>query len=416
MRICHATNFWPNRFGHAHYTDALIQGIRAHRPEPHLIAAEGDSDYLDTEAYRSIPCWRRGEDFVDRLSAAIRTMKADLVVVQYSEDLFGNDDRLPRLLRKLADAGVFTTVVYHSTYPPEWKSGCKPGETVGDFDRAVAAAASAMIVHSSRMRQDLVGRGVDPDGIVVIPHGSKAMPERDPRESRIALGLPPDAPVVLFFGYIWLGKGLDFLLEVFGRVAKRVPDAWLFVGGHTRHERILSRAYMAWLHGRTRQLGIHERTKMWGSYVPDDQVPTIYSAADVVALPYRQNYSSSSGVVHQTAGTGKLMLCSRIAKFDEVGQFISPDLLVDPWDAQEWADALARMLRDEDHAAGLRAKIRAFGEATSWPAVAKLHLAVHDALEAGEAPASAQDPALVAPPPAVDYAPKRLFSIISRMR
>ena len=416
MRICHVTNFWPNRFGHAHYTDALIAGIRAHRPEQHLVAAEGDSGDLETEAYRSVPCWQRDEDYVDRLSTAIRSMGAEVVLCQYSEDLFGTDDRLPRLLRRLSDSGILSQVVYHSTYPAEWKSQHEPGGTVGDFDRAVADAASGMVVHSSRMRQDLVARGLDGDKVVVIPHGSRAMPERDPRESRKILGLPADAPVVLFFGFIWLGKGLDFLLDVFSRVARRVPDAWLFVGGHTRHEKLYSRLYMSYLHARTWQLRIHRRTRMWGSYVPDEQVPTIYSAADVVAMPYRQNYSSSSGVVHQTAGMGKLMLCSRIAKFDEVAQFVAPELVVDPWDVQEWADALERLLRDQEFAARMRAKIRAFGEATSWEAVAKLHLAVHDALAAGKAPATAQDPALVAPPPSIVYEPKRLFSIISQMR
>ena len=30
MKICHVTTFWPNRWGHSHYTDNLIAGMRAH--------------------------------------------------------------------------------------------------------------------------------------------------------------------------------------------------------------------------------------------------------------------------------------------------------------------------------------------------------------------------------------------------
>jgi glycosyltransferase involved in cell wall biosynthesis len=185
------------------------------------------------------------------------------------------------------------------------------------------------------------------------------------------LGLPADAKIVLFFGFIWPGKGLDFLLNVFRDVARQMPEAYLLVGGHTR--RRVWGSYVDYLRLRARLYGLASRSRFWGGYVAEKEVEQVYSAADLVAMPYRQEYSSASGVVHQTAAMGKLMLCSRIAKFDEVRTEIDPALTVPPDDQAGWTSTMVRLLRDETWADDLTRKIRAFAEATSWINVGMLH-------------------------------------------
>jgi hypothetical protein len=69
----------------------------------------------------------------------------------------------------------------------------------------------------------------------------------------------------------------------------------------------------------------------------------------------------------------KLMLCSRIAKFDEVRTEIDPALTVLPDDRAGWTKTMVRLLRDEPWADELTGKIRVFAEATSWTNVGKLH-------------------------------------------
>jgi glycosyltransferase involved in cell wall biosynthesis len=385
MRIAHVTNYWPNRFGHAHYTQNLINAIRTHRPEQHLVIGEGATAAADTEAYKAIPCWSRDADYVDDVVNSLREVKADIAYVQYSNDLFGSDTRFPRLLAAIEANGTRAIVVTHSVYPAGWRSKYQPGGTVGDFDLAVAHAASCLHVHSTRMKTELVARGVPASKVAVIPHGSLPMEARDPAESRAALGIPEGAKVILFFGLIWRGKGLERLLSAVRLLQRRVPEAFLYIGGYTRLRRW--GVYVKYLQLRASMLGIGRRTKLWGAYVPDDAVPTVYSAADVVAMPYLQDYASVSGVVHQTAGMGKLMLCSRISKFDEVGEQISPELLVDAHDTAGWARGLERLLVDAPFAADMRSRILQFADATSWERVAQQHLTLCDALLAGRAAA-----------------------------
>jgi glycosyltransferase involved in cell wall biosynthesis len=221
------------------------------------------------------------------------------------------------------------------------------------------------------MKHDLITRGVAPDRIAVVPHGSRILPEGDVAQSRAQLQIPPDAKVILFFGFIWLGKGIEFLLDVFRGVQRQVPEAFLLVGGHTRHRRWSF--YVSTLRARAALLGVSGRCRFWGGFIPQDIVPSVYATADVVAMPYRQDYSSVSAVVHETAGMGKLMICSRIAKFDEVELNIDRALTAEPNDREAWIETTVRLLRDEEWARQMKAKIRRFAEQTSWENVGKMH-------------------------------------------
>lgn len=379
MKICHITTYWPVcNYGHTHYTENLMRGMRAHQPDKHYILAAQPAAAVDCEEYQCIPAFRAGSDYVDDVASAARQVKPDIAILQHSPDLFGDDNRLPRLVEKLRAMGIHPVVNSHSIYTATQRSGYTPGNTATDLDRAIAQHASLISVHSERMKTDLLARGIPTEKIVVLPHGSKAMEERDVGASRRELDIPADAKVVLFFGYIWLGKGIDFLLSVFGRVAKRMPEAFLYIGGHTRSRKYS--AYVSYLKARSYMLGFGRRARFWGGFVPEDKVPVIYSAADVVAMPYRQDYSSVSGVVHQTSGIGKLMLCSRISKFDEVTTSIDPALTVPENDRDAWVETLVRLLSDEAWAAEMKRKIRAFAEATSWTNVGRMHLDAYQRL------------------------------------
>ena len=371
MRIAHLCTFWPMTTGLSHYADALIHGMRASRAERHIVLGEIGSLAAETDAYECLPCYRREGDYVESVVEAARAKRVELLVIQYANDLFGDDNRLPRLLAALRPLGIKTVVNAHSVYPAKRRTGFRPGRTAGDFDRAVGNHASLITVHSQRMKSDLVSHGLSPERIVVIPHGTPIMPALAAAECRAKLDLPLDAKIILFFGFIWPGKGIDLLLKVFRDVQRQVPEAFLLVAGHTR--RRLWGSYVDYLKLRGRWMGFASHSRFWGGYVAEDKVAQVYSAADVVAMPYQQEYSSASGVVHQTAAMGKLMLCSRIPKFDEVETAIDPALTVAPSDRAAWTRTMVRLLRDEEWGNQLKTKIRDFAESTSWANVGKMH-------------------------------------------
>jgi len=180
------------------------------------------------------PCFSRKEDYVEGILAEHGNCRRIVVFIQYSNDLFGEDNRFPRLLAKLR-APEFAGGECPFGVSGELENRHQARGTVADFDRAMAEHASRLQVHTQRMRRDLLERGIPDQRIVVIPHGSKSMEQHDSLRCRKELGLPENAKLVVFFGFIWPGKGLEFLLKVFKKVARQVPDAFLLVAGHTRN-------------------------------------------------------------------------------------------------------------------------------------------------------------------------------------
>src|SRR5947208_2598069 len=98
----------------------------------------------------------------------------------------------------------------------------------GTLYRGVARRAAAVVVASDRERDDVLANGVPSEKVHVRGNG---FPE--PLESRIdgdlrgELGIPPDAPLVLYVGRIAAGKGIDHLLAAL----HALPDAHLVVAG-----------------------------------------------------------------------------------------------------------------------------------------------------------------------------------------
>ncbi len=383
MRIGHVSTFWPKRCAFPAYTESLILGMRAHRPDTHVVLAERPADAAETASWRCVPTFHRGEDYVDAIVARAVEERLDVVEVQYANDVLGDDERFPRLVAALDRAGIAAVVNNHSVYPERRRTRLRDAAT---FDRAVAERAAALVVHTPRMRDMLVARGIGADKVHVFPHGTKAVTLPAQGGARARLGLPPDAKIVLFFGFIWSGKGLDFLLTAFARLVRRVPEALLYVGGYTRRKWLPGEIYMAYLKSRARLLGIAPRTVWYGDFVPEHAVDDVYAASDVVALPYKQDYASSSAVVHQAAGMERVPFCSRIFKFDEVGDGISPELVAD-LDPEAWAKGLERLLRDEPFAADIRRRVARFRDETAWARIGARRLALFDSLVASSAPA-----------------------------
>jgi glycosyltransferase involved in cell wall biosynthesis len=102
---------------------------------------------------------------------------------------------------------------------------------------AFTHGANRIVTPSAWSRDRLVDGGMDPAGIVVVPHGVQAgtfMPLQpaDRRASRAALGIADDAPLFLNVGVATWNKGLDLLIKAFAVVRQRHRGARLMLKDH----------------------------------------------------------------------------------------------------------------------------------------------------------------------------------------
>ncbi|MCS6848830.1 MAG: glycosyltransferase [Anaerolineae bacterium] len=178
-----------------------------------------------------------------------------------------------------------------------------------------------------------------------------------PREqARAKLGLPLDAPVVLFFGFVRRYKGLRHLIEAMRIVRDRLPDAKLLVVGEFWED---ERPY----HDLIRQLGLQDAVQIYNQYIPNDQITVYFSAADAVALPYLE--ATQSGVAQLAIGFERPIIATNVGGMAEVVHHGETGFVVPPGDSQALAAALIEFFT-KGFAETFSQRIRKDKESASW--------------------------------------------------
>lgn len=158
-------------------------------------------------------------------------------------------------------------------------------------------------------------------------------------EARHTLGLPEDAPVLLFFGYVREYKGLDTLLDAMAVVAGELPSVRLVVAG----EFFLDSSRFR---DEARRLGIDGAVEFREGYVPSGEVATLMAAADAVVLPYRS--ATQSGVVALAFGHGVPVIACSAGGLDAQVEHGRTGWVVREEGARALADGIVRFFRERD--------------------------------------------------------------------
>ncbi|MBI3517811.1 MAG: glycosyltransferase [Bacteroidetes bacterium] len=105
-------------------------------------------------------------------------------------------------------------------------------------------------------------------------------------EARVALNLPATKQIVLFFGLIRKYKGLDMLLEALHELRAN-PDIVLVIAGEFYEDK---QPYLDLIES----YHIQDQVILHAKFIANEDVKLYFSAADMVALPYRT--ATQSGV------------------------------------------------------------------------------------------------------------------------
>lgn len=146
------------------------------------------------------------------------------------------------------------------------------------------------------------------------------------------LNLPTSHRYVLFFGFIRSYKGLDILLQAFSDERLRHSDIKLIVAGEFYGD---STPYLNLI----KTLGIGDNVILRTDFIPDSEVNRYFSAADIVAQPYKT--ATQSGVTQIAFHFEKPMLVTNVGGLPEIVPDGKIGYVVEP-DAPQIADALHR--------------------------------------------------------------------------
>ncbi len=246
-------------------------------------------------------------------------------------------------------------------------------------EEQVVAAADMLIANTDLEAKQLIELYDAPAGRVEVVHPGVDLGVFSPVATELArarLRVPLDAQVLLFAGRIQPLKAPDVLLRAAAVMLQRDPSlrerlVVAVVGGPSgtglEHPESLAQL--------SAELGLDDVVRFVPPVAQDDLVRW-YSAADVVAVP---SYNESFGLVAveaQAAGTP--VVAAAVGGLTTAVRDGVSGLLVDGHGAEEWADALERVLREP----GLADRLGrgALGQAAlfSWDRTADATLAVYE--------------------------------------
>jgi glycosyltransferase involved in cell wall biosynthesis len=220
--------------------------------------------------------------------------------------------------------------------------------------------ADLIVAGSVPLRDELVGRGIDADKILVNPTGVNTdvySPSVDGGPVRRRLGLE-DKTVVGFVGTFRQWHGADVLAEAFGRLIERAPD----LRDNVRLLMVGDAVTMPEVVGSLERHGVLDLAVLTG-LVPQSEAPAHLAACDVLASPHVPNvdgtpFFGSPMKLFEYMAMGKGIVASDLDQIGEVLENGRTALLVRPADVDALAAGLERLIREPELRARLGAAAR----------------------------------------------------------
>ncbi|HQS69714.1 MAG: glycosyl transferase family 1 [Novosphingobium sp. 28-62-57] len=360
-RLALIGGFRPRKCGIATFTTDVYVQLGASRctSEIDMHVIDGGRSGLVYEAVRSVIRADVAEDFI----AAARTINADgvdAVWLQHEYGIFGGE--AGAMVLELVDRVAAPLIVTLHTVLAE------PSPAQRRVLEHILRRASRIMVmsrHAAWLLKDV--HQVDPNRIVVIPHGAPDRPFGRSDEFKARAGLT-GRKVMMTFGLLSHGKGLETVIEALPAIVARHPDALYRIVGAT-HPNLLDsegEAYRESLIALAAKLGVADHVEWDNRFVGNDELLDQLEACDVYLTPYPNLQQSTSGTLSYAVALGKAVVSTpyvhaRELLDDGVG------ILVEPHCGVQIAHAVNGLFDDPGRLHTMQRRAWEKGRETIWP-------------------------------------------------
>jgi glycosyltransferase involved in cell wall biosynthesis len=217
------------------------------------------------------------------------------------------------------------------------------------------------IVHTAVHRQRLLDRGMAPDQVSKIPHGTNEL------FRRIGTDADTEENTVLYFGNVVSSKGPDTLVQAVPYLVEEISDIRVVFAGDGNFSR------------RSRELidEYDDNIEVHQEFIPNEEVATYFHRAQLAVVPHRRQ-KGHSGTLSIAYSFEKPVVTTTVGEFPELVRRPGTGLCVPPNDPEALASAAITILQNEeirdvmcDNAAHMRHEL-------SWKNVAERHLEVYE--------------------------------------
>jgi glycosyltransferase involved in cell wall biosynthesis len=232
------------------------------------------------------------------------------------------------------------------------------------LERFVYRRGTRFIVLSRAFKQILASDYQIPlSAIDIVPGGvdiNRFATSTTPDDARKRLGWPTDRPILLTVRRLAHRMGLDTLVDAMAAIVERVPDALLLIAGSGPLHSELNRRITAY--------DLEHHAQLLG-FVPDEDLPFAYSAADVSVVPTRSLEGFGLTTIESLAAGTPVFVTPRGGLPEVVGD-LDPALILEDSSAASLASRLGDALTGQlslPSPAACRAYAR---DCYAWPVIA----------------------------------------------
>lgn len=335
----------PAPGGIVHFTDGLADAMKAAGPTlvvgwkrrfPEFLYPGTSRDEQSTTIVSA-----DGEPLLDLLdprswaTAAKRIIAfgADVAVLQWWHPM--HTPVIVAMQRRFRKAGIQTLIICHNVEPHETNAMWRR------LTRRALSCADALVVHAPSVADE--ARALVP-GVPII---EAFMPTFDNVSAAMTNGIASDAaklrrrldavdrPLLLTFGYVRPYKGVEDAIQSIA-YCRTAPK--LLVAGECWDEPDRFREL-------AQSSGVANQVVLDFRYIPNDELPGIFGAADVVVLPYRE--ATQSAVAALAFAYNKPVVATRVGGLPDFVTDGVTGALADPHDPQGLAEAIDRVVTDQ---------------------------------------------------------------------
>ena len=368
LRIAFVGTFPPTQCGLATFTESLVDSIsyRAGRAvEPVVIRLIQPNEPTGGAARPTVD-WIAGDAAsFDQVRATVEDV--GVVILQHEYGIYGgpDGDEVLDLLRTTTTPSI---VVLHTVL-------AEPTPHQRAVLEEVIARTDVTVTQTEAARVRLANYAItDPERVIVIPHGAWTEPTGE--------GHRPERPLVLSWGLVGPGKGLEHGIAAMARLGDLTPAPRYLIAGET-HPKVRAaqgERYREMLQASAIERSIAHHVVFDATYRDAPSLAALIGSADVVLLPYDSPDQVTSGVLVEALAAGKPVVATTFPHAVEA-LASGAGLLVGHGDDQAMADALRRILTRPDVADAMRREAARVGADLRWPVVAQRYLTViHDLL------------------------------------
>ncbi|MEP0767226.1 MAG: glycosyltransferase [Fimbriimonadia bacterium] len=378
QRIAFLSTYPPRRCGIATFTHDLANAVVEHLPSQENVVAVAITNTDEEYQYpprvkfeiqqHNLSDYKRAAEFLNY-------SRVDIISIQHEYGIFGGEwgEYLVTLLR---DVRVPVVTTMHTVLEDR-----RPVQS-RVFD-AIADRSDKIVVMTNRAVDMLSAQGVPMDKMVYIPHGIPDLPVVDPSYYKDQFELE-GRTVLLTFGLIGPGKGIETAIRAVRKVADQHPEVVYMVLGATHPEvvRQSGEAYRLSLERLVSDLGLEDNVVFYNRYVEFEELCEALCAADIYLTPYPNRNQITSGTLAYALGAGKAIVSTPFWHAEEL-LADGRGLLTEFNDENDMAEKINWLLSNPVEMHAMRKRAYQHGRAMVWREVGKSYVQEFEALLGG---------------------------------